>query len=522
MSYTRQVGAQPAQQGRVNPAAFGQEARAGAEAADAVGQMFDRMAKASLANQQVSALGQAQDAWSRQFDASRAAALQDGNPVDLMKRWETAASQAHAAIAGTIQDPTVLRAFNAAATKDISNHRFGIMELQVRRSAEQSRATLDSVRQTQSEAAANGTPQDRARAIGIFEQQLAGTIASGGIHADQGETMRQRFVSDMDEAAVRRLIATNPGQAVRALAEGSLLFPGLTPERKAILFDQADRRATAALSHSLALSDHAERVRDRQLRQQQAANFGELVGAVSRGEPLPVEQLQDFLARQGVSPEQYTFLDRIATQRSQGRDAPSVVLDLNVRMAAGENVQARIMTAASGDNPTLSSDTAVRLLRQNQEGQQQNQLTWAQREGFNQVNALVGGDKPLIQLTPTEAVRAVRAQQEYLDRVRGGEAPREVVQDMQTRYLNNPQGALDLPVPRFGGARPTTKQEAAAQEKAARERRDAGSITPADYAREERLLREYAGILPDAQQPAPPARPGSRPGGRQLFNGAPR
>jgi len=200
------------------------------------------------------------------------------------------------------------------------------------------------------------------------------------------------------------------------------------------------------------------------------------------------------------------------------------VLDLNARMVAGENVQDRIMAAASGDNPTLSSETAVRLLRQNQEGQQQNQLTWPQREGFSQINALVGGDKPLIQLTPTEAVRAVRAQQEYLDRVRGGEAPREVVQDMQTRYLNNPQGALDLPVPRFGGARPTTKQEAAAQEKVARERRDAGAITPADYAREERLLREYAAILPDAQPAAPAVsgRSNGRSGGRQLFNGAPR
>lgn len=378
-----------------------------------------------------------------------------------------------------------------------------------------------------------------AEAVRTFEALLQEGVRSGFYGPTDAAKQQQAFQAEVQSAQVLRMIRTDPAGAIAALDSGR--FTGLRADQRERLLGAATSRQQANATMAWTNLQRQEVLARRNLEQAQEGRFRELfsdvVDAYRRGETPDIQPAEISLGLQGINRDQFNFLQGFVTHRTQGRDNPRAVLDLQTRLLTGD-VQADILRyadPAQQGGAQLSQPTAIRLIEENARRRQEEQTrsdadarrsfaTSEEEESFRRITTFVGGDKPLVQLTDAQAARVVLAQREYMDRIRAGENPRDVEMDVTTRYRQGgASGAMQpelLPKPRFT-ERPTSRAEAQAMGQALRTRLDAGEINQATYDREAGLLGEYFRALPEPQppQPAQPARgssrSGSTPGARQ-------
>jgi hypothetical protein len=243
MSYTRQIGAQPAQQGRVNPAAFGQEARAGAEAAGQAAEYFGNLSRSIQQAQQVSDLNQANTAFAAGLGKGLAQLEQQTDPSKIGPAFSTMMTDLRSQIGGSLTDARTRSLFEAHVQTSLAQQMGGVIRLTTRRTVERGEGLLDGrLAGLGQQAAAN--PEFRDRLDQEARAAIGGAVAAGIISADKAQNWEQRYFGRLDTAEVMGLIARNPVQAMAALADANR-FTGLDPVARARLSNSATQALTA-------------------------------------------------------------------------------------------------------------------------------------------------------------------------------------------------------------------------------------------------------------------------------------
>lgn len=511
---------------RLNPAAAAAQAGAPFEAlAEVTTHLGDVFQKIHEANQATD-LTNAQTALITGKANLQGQLEQEPDPKVIQSKWVTGMNALQAQIGGTITDPAVRKAFDTTFARTLAGDQISVVRLAAARTSEAGKAAWLSSSQQLATAAANA-PNElvRQQIVGQATSQLAGMIAAGTIHADQGEHLRQEFASRVDQAHVLGLINASPSAALHALADPAQLT-NLDPVARERLFSTA----TTAVNSATVKAEAAQRralVNGKLWADQQLNDLyvQQANAAQGTGDPVTIAQvakLRDFL-----SPgETAAILHSISATGAQ-RDDPGAVADLQPQIDRLDpdafNAQATQYLQAG----RLKPDTYRAMVNANRGARKDDAPASAFRSGRSFVSDaldpgnVVGGQ---FMRGPLATARG-NALADYDTWATGNAtASREdaiaKARDLVTRYQVGADAESKISLPRpfgFQGPRdqvdPAAIQRAAAAAAAAAK---AGTLAGAELLRERDVLNAWQTILQRealSRQTGTPPRPGTRGGG---------
>ena len=341
--------------------------------------------------------------------------------------------------------------------------------------------------------AAATAPTDLQRGYYVDQAKadISGSVAAGWLHPEEGAQRSLQFGSQVAEVQARRDLTADPENALRNLSDPTK-YPGLNEEARARLTDRADRRYEVSMRRDIAMQEHEDRMADRDLRQQQGANFAGVVADINDGKSVDVGKLTDMTRAGQLSGSQ---LDGALAQLRgmANRDDPSVVVNLHRSLNAGTLTNDDVSTALS--NGSIKGQTAVDLTKA-LGATADKQSNAVERSSFATLKtALSGGavEQGIFKNTAPETQKWAEAQGEWTNRVLvGRQDPLTVLSDMLPRYTQPTADIAALPRPRMGtitGAQDIPKVAAATKQAF-----DAGQITQSQFTSEAQLLGRYDAI----------------------------
>jgi hypothetical protein len=354
-------------------------------------------------------------------------------------------------------------------------------------------------------------------------------VASGAIAADAGERMRQGFLSGIDEARVRRLLTDAPGQAVRLLGDDRQ-FPSLTPERRASLLDTATRRADGEADRALRAADLADRRAERTARgaaDRAAVDFLGRLDAARRGEadadgvPVPLPSRADLdRHRDHMSPAEYRAMLAELNDRAPERDSPDAIADLQPRVHSDDPGVFRRDAARALSQGLITAGTYRSLLQQNEAARRDDAPASAYRSGRAFVadaldpGMVIGNEWQRGALTTARqnALADFDTWAEQNPRATREQAV-EKARELAARYrqASTDQSRVSLPRPYgFMGDRSRVDERALRAAAAALLARQ-GTMSPAEFVREEQIIQAWRSLPPPPTPGAPQRRPSGQP-----------
>jgi len=490
---------------RQDPAAMSEGANSAAQAAQAFGnQMIAADAKYQDAKRQSDAAAIAADAEQRlaniQFNVST------NVPVDpttglpdhklAVQTFQDNAEVARDQIMRNIIDPQV-QAYVAQHFDQAAIDR-GIQTQQTAWGVESSarRGALDTnLASSAQQMSTAPTDLSKARISGEAIAWIKGAVAAGWLNPQEGANRQLRFGSDVAETQVQQDMNSDPAAAFAKLQDPNT-YPGLLPDRRAVLVNTAQARAESVDRHNLLTEQRAEIQAERQLRQTQASNFGKMFGAAMAGNPIDPNQLADMVTKQQLSPE---AANAVLSAR-QGQDDPNAALHLWNAVGTGEATANDIYAALS--NKTISKPTGVSMIQSINSnavgGDNANERTW-----FGVLKTATGGDmieKGLVDLNNAGEVATARnyaqALVEWNNRVViDHQDPKTVAYDMVPRYQPPDYPPVTWGRPRFGAV--DSLNDVASVWNATKQAFQSGKMPEADYQQQAALLTKYRGFYAD-------------------------
>jgi hypothetical protein len=323
-------------------------------------------------------------------------------------------------------------------------------------------------------------------------------------------------------AVVRNQIDTDPQGALTALQGGKYDFALHSEDveqftRQAqVQIDRVQQKALMAQERALAMEQRQDMMAQRQLRQTQAANAANLIGAAIQGKTIDPGQLGDAVRSQAVTPEAATAVLRA----QEGQDDPQTALHLYQQLGTG-NLQANDISTAVSSH-LIKGSTGVELMRglneRDKSGENQ-----AERMSFDTLKTALGGQAAEQGIDVMGAGKAqsaqlwAQAQGEWNRRVIiNHEDPQAALADMIPRYSPKANLPTWLPAPQMGAITDVSQLPTIVQQTKAAF--TAGAITQDQYQAQGQLLQRYqqffdAKAQRDAAAKAAraPAKPGAAP-----------
>ncbi|CAB4127167.1 hypothetical protein UFOVP78_57 [uncultured Caudovirales phage] len=259
MSYTRQVGAEPVPQPRVNPGAFGQVEQQAAQGLAGISQQFAQMAIATREAQQTSALSAAQTRAVVGLEALRTQIDREADPTKIAGLWAQGTRDLQAQIEAGISDRAVRAGFQNHYQQQTARYGREVATIETRRTADVGRATLAADLDQLTHVAGQGNDESRAAAVESAHGQITRAVAAGYLTHEQAQQMGRQFASGVDTVAARQMIDRNPAEALKALREGG--FGNLAESARLTLTD----RAEAGVARAEARAEAALARRERQI-----------------------------------------------------------------------------------------------------------------------------------------------------------------------------------------------------------------------------------------------------------------
>lgn len=499
----------------------------GAEVADTATQWEQRYADAV---RQANASDAIAKASAQLDDISHKYSLMPNRAAALAGFDQDAGAVAKNTLAG-INDPLVLAHVQDRLQQETEARRLVTADNAFQQESSARRGALDAnLFQYSQQASATSDPHLRAIITDNAQSAVAGAVAAGWLHPEEGQQHVIQFYSNLDKADAERYIRAASAEAgagrLSPLAIGDYInnpqnFPHLSPVDRQMLSDQAVRLGRTIVSMRTADETHNELMAERELKAVQASNAATLIAKETSAPPgTPATDpatLSALVRTQQISEAGFSAILAAQQRRGAGRDNNAVATDLWQRVNQGQNVADEAHAAyARGD---LSNETAQAIVKA-ATAKAQGGETAVDKSNFANLKSALNGyaiEATIVNIADekqrSRAELWSEAQGEWTRRVLvEHQDSTAVLKDMLARYVKSSPDLEGLPSPRLGAINTPQDLQAVAQRTVAAH--NAGAMNDATFATEKALLLKYKQAFDAyaAARAAATPKPGQKPG----------
>jgi hypothetical protein len=405
-------------------------------------------------------------------------------------------AQARTSFDERITDPVIRELFNRSFERISAVHEFNVRRTSQRREIDHGRAQLDTQLDSYSEMLAGARNPaefaqiaDQARAA-ISRAQQTGLITE----VDAGNRQRA-FLSRATEVTIRQRMLNEAGldQLYRDLLNPQM-FRDLDERRRVELTAMVQSRANTLRHERVAAADRNERRAERQLRAIHDANEITLYSRMMLNNPPTATELVIAAQNGQISREALERLNRARLIGNEGRTDPETLFNLInfIHTRPGEESRRQIFEQMSAGRLSVNDMQTLTNMTHTVEGRDFS--TSEQRFYHDRIRDDLGAANPFA-ITREDSANYARASIEYYERIRAGERPQDVYQDISRRYRQIEPSPAQLPIPRGSTSRPQNIAELQEAIRRLRAMYEARQITDADYNRELGNLQEWQRVL---------------------------
>ena len=413
---------------------------------------------------------------------------QDPDFRSAPQRFRTQMAEYRQAQNDAITDGQVRDLFNRSFDRIETVHEFDVRRTSRRREVDFGVARLNEQLDSYSEMLANApNPAQYAQVRGQAQEAIQRAQGTGLITDVQAGERERAFLSRASEVQVRQRMRNENGltQLYRDLLDPTQ-FRDLDERRRAELTMMVQNRDNTLRNQRIAEADRAERHAERDLRHTQDAVEVGLYGRMMTNNPPTAEELVQAAERGQISREGLERLNRARLSNAQGQTDNTTMYNLITEIHSNSNpdeTRRHILEQVSGGR--LSQNDFQQLMQMSYTTQRQDWQTSEQHFYFERIKDDLGASNPLaVTFTREEQANYARASIEYYQRIQGGEAPRDVYQDISTRFRQVDPSSSQLPIPRGSTTRPTNTQELQAAGQRLRDMHNRRELSDADFNRE--------------------------------------
>lgn len=308
----------------------------------------------------------------------------DPDPSNIRTRWETESRRIISEVRQGM--PFFARGdFENFARLSVASEGREVGRLAARRTTEQTIATMAERAQQLARQATD--PALRGAAIAEYEGMVADAVRTGAVPAHQGQALRQRFASEVDEANALNAILRNPGAAARDLADPNGPYSNLAQDARTRLAMQADNRAQAMAARAEAAAGR----RDRAV----MVGLSQVNGLLAAG-IVPEERIAALQQQARGTGHEATVNQMVADARLTGRFSRMPAAQQATEL---QGLQARVTAGTANDQDLVMLQRAVGIVQAQQRDLDRDGLGRAQADG-------VIPQLPVLNLTDASTVNA--------------------------------------------------------------------------------------------------------------------
>ena len=383
----------------------------------------------------------------------------------------------------TKSDPRLFQMWKREFTVPVTARSFDVQKRALKGTTQRSRAELDDTLYSFSQLTGSGNSEQDKYAISQGVVALDNALVSGFISAEEEANMRQEFMRTASNNSANRALLADPEKFEISLKQGQ--FPELRQDDRLSFEKKAGEAVEAKLRNQ-----RIEEDRERKLREDAIRRDGEDLIASGR---LSAGWLR--ANRDDLSPEQYRYFQR-ALQGDEGQTNPTIYSGLLTRASSGQDVSAEARQAyidgeiKQGDLDRLTSLSAS--------------------SGWFKTGAqFISGSLRVSDLNPDPAAaqRLANAENDWREWAQTQDPSKvtpekamEVARSLVREYaiIDFQNSALLLRAPRFLVG-PRDRPDLDATEDATVAAVDRGEMTPAEFAQQSKLIKQWRSSISAVQ-----------------------